>query len=111
LPLRFFLKKNSNPDFTGFLGLKIKKMGFICQTQEKAVKYCDILTNAVMLQNISDMTEIIASLKDEGHIITKDDMSYLCPYLTAHLKRFGDIVMNFDDIPKSVEASRRKVLW
>ena len=78
---------------------------------EKAVKYGDILTNAVMLQNVSDMTEIIALLKDEGHVITKEDMSHLCPYLTAHLKRFGDIVMNFDDIPKSVEASRRKVLW
>jgi len=78
---------------------------------EKAVKYCDILTNSVMLQNVSDMTEIIAELKDEGHAINKDDMSHLSPYLTEHLKRFGDIVMNLDGIPKSVEKSRRKVLW
>jgi len=78
---------------------------------EKAVKYCDILTNSVMLQNVSDMTEIIAELIDEGHVVTKDDMSHLSPYLTEHLKRFGDIVMNLDGIPKSVEKSRRKVLW
>jgi TnpA family transposase len=78
---------------------------------EKAVKYNGILTNAVMLQNVSDMTEIIAQLIDEGHKITQEDMSYLCPYLTSHLKRFGDIVMDFTNIPRSVEANRRKVLF
>ena len=78
---------------------------------EKAVKYNSILTNAVMLQNVSDMTEIIAQLIDEGHNITKEDMSYLCPYWTSHLKRFGDIVMDFSNIPRSVEVSRRKVLF
>ena len=78
---------------------------------EKTVKYCDILTNSVMLQNVSDMTEIIAELKDEGNAINKDDMSHLSPYLTEHLQRFGDIVMNLEGIPKSVEKNRRKVLW
>ncbi len=78
---------------------------------EKAVKYNDILTNAVMLQNISDMTDIIAELIAEGHHITKEDMSYLCPYWTEHLKRFGDMVMDFDSVPKSVDRSRSKVIW
>lgn len=78
---------------------------------EKAVKYNGILTNAVMLQNVSDMTEIIAALIDDGHNITKEDMSYLSPYLTAHLKRFGDIVMDLNTVPKSVEVNRRKVLF
>lgn len=78
---------------------------------EKAVKYTGLLTNSVMLQNISDMTRIIAQLIDEGHRVTKDDMSYLSPYLTAHLKRFGDIVMDLDNIPKSVEGSRKLVIW
>ena len=78
---------------------------------EKAVKYNDILTNSVMIQNVSDMTEIIAELLDEGHTISKEDMSYLCPYWTEHLKRFGDIVMDFSCVPKSVEVSRSKVLF
>jgi len=78
---------------------------------EKAVKYNSILTNAVMLQNVSDMTEIIAKLIDEGHNITKEDMSYLCPYWTSHLKRFGNIVMDLNSIPKSIEANRRKILF
>jgi len=78
---------------------------------EKAVKYNDILTNAVMLQNVADMTEGIAELLDEGHRITKEDMSYLCPYWRQHLKRFGNIVMDFDNIPKSIDTTRSKVLW
>lgn len=78
---------------------------------EKAIKYNDILTNAIMLQNVADMTEIIAELIDEGHRITKDDMSYLCPYWTHHLKRFADMVMDFEHVPQSVERSRSRVLW
>jgi len=78
---------------------------------EKAVKYNDLLTNAVMLQNVSDMTNIIAELVDEGHTITKEDISYLCPYWTSHIKRFGDIVMDFNNIPKSVESSLNQSFW
>ena len=68
---------------------------------EKVVKCNDILANAVILQNVSDMTNIIAELKDRGYRVTKDDMSYLCPYWTGYLKRFGDIVMDFNSVPKS----------
>jgi len=77
---------------------------------EKAVKYNNILTNAVMLQNVSDMKDIIADLIDEDHRITKEDMSYLCPYWTSHLKRFGDIVMDFNTIAKNIDRSRNRVL-
>ena len=35
-----------------------------------------------------------------GNKITKEDMATLCPYLTAHLKRFGDIIMDFNGVPK-----------
>ncbi|MCX7121076.1 MAG: Tn3 family transposase [Gammaproteobacteria bacterium] len=101
---------NAFSDFCSF-GSEILVASNDDREMEKAVKYNDILTNAVILQNVSDMTEIIAELKDEGHAIAKDDMSYLCPYITEHLKRFGDIVMDFNGIPKSVESSRRKVLW
>lgn len=47
---------------------------------EKAVKYNDILTNAVVLQNMVDMTDIIAELMDVGHAIVKEDIFYLCRY-------------------------------
>ena len=78
---------------------------------EKAVKYNDILANAVILQNVADMTEIIAQLIEECHVVKKEDIAYLSPYWTEHLKRFGDIVMDLDNIPKSVEKIRRRMLW
>jgi TnpA family transposase len=78
---------------------------------EKAVKYNDILTNSVILQNVCDMSDIIAELMEEGYKITKEDMSYLCPYWTSHLKRFGDIVMDIHSVPKNIERSRSLVLW
>ena len=78
---------------------------------EKAVKYNDILTNSVILQNVADKTEIIAQLMEEGHEIRKEDMAYLSPYGTEHLKRFGDIIMDINNVPKSVEVSRSRVLW
>jgi TnpA family transposase len=78
---------------------------------EKAVKYNDILTNSVILQNVADETEIIAQLIDEGHTIKKEDMSYLSPYWTEHLKRFGEIILDLNNIPKSVEVSCSRVLW
>ncbi|MBY0544101.1 MAG: Tn3 family transposase [Gammaproteobacteria bacterium] len=78
---------------------------------EKAVKYNDILANAVILQNVCDMSDIIAELMEEGYKTTKEDMSYLCPYWTSHLKRFGDIVMDIQSIPKNIERSRSLVLW
>jgi len=78
---------------------------------EKAVKYNDILTNSIMLQNVADMTEIIAQLIDEGHPVKKEDTAFLSPYWTKHLKRFGDIVMDLEEVPKSVNVSRSRVLW
>ena len=78
---------------------------------EKAVKYNDILTLAVMLQNVADMTKTMTDLKNEGYVVNKKDVGYFSPYWTKHLKRFGDIVMDLNNIPKSVEAIRRRKLW
>jgi hypothetical protein len=47
-----------------------------------------------------------AQLIEEGHKVRKEDMAYLIPYWTEHLKRFGEIILDLDNIPKSVEKSR-----
>ena len=54
---------------------------------------------------------MLNALMDEGHIIKKEDMAYLSPYWTEHLKKFGEIILDFNNIPKSVEKSRSRVLW
>jgi len=58
--------------------------------QEKAIKYNDLVANAVMLQNVVDMSAIIQDLKKSGVSISDEDLAGLSPYMTSNTKRFGD---------------------
>jgi TnpA family transposase len=69
---------------------------------EKAVKYNDIITNSVILQNIIDMSDIIHQLTQEGAEIREDDIAFLSPYLTEHIKRFGDYFIDVHRIPVQI---------
>jgi Tn3 transposase DDE domain len=74
---------------------------------EKAVKYNDITTNAVILQNIIDMSDIIHQLTQEGFEIREDDIATLSPYMTEHIKRFGDYHIDIHRVPgKIIGASK-----
>jgi len=74
---------------------------------EKAVKYNDIITNSVILQNIIDMSDIIHQLTQEGAEIREDDIAFLSPYLTEHIKRFGDYLIDMGRMPaKIIGASK-----
>jgi len=59
---------------------------------EKAIKYNDILTNSITLQNVADETNIIRQLKNEGYNIKKEDAGFLSPYLNGHIKQYGDYI-------------------
>ena len=50
----------------------------------------------MILQNIIDMSRIIADLRQEGWTITEEDLSLLSPYLTPGAKRFGEYGLDFD---------------
>ena len=43
-----------------------------------------------------DLTESIHTIQASGVIISETDIARLSPYLTAHLKRFGDFILNLD---------------
>ena len=70
------------------------------EEMEKAIKYNDILTDSIILQNIVDETNIIAQLKNEGHSIKKEDARFLSPYLTGQIKRYGDYIVDMSRVPK-----------
>jgi TnpA family transposase len=61
---------------------------------EKAVKYNSLIANAIILQNVIDMSDIIRQLKKEGVKISKIDISYIAPYITEKIKRFGEYVLD-----------------
>jgi TnpA family transposase len=74
---------------------------------EKAVKYNDIITNSVILQNIIDMSEIIDLLASEGAEIREDDIACLSPYMTEHIKRFGDYLIDMRQLPTKIKGTSK----
>lgn len=72
--------------------------------QEKAVKYNDLVANAVIFHNVVEQTRIIRSLMREGWKITAEDVAALSPYMTSHIKRFGDYLIDAEAIPEPYEA-------
>ncbi|MEU5525178.1 transposase [Streptomyces sp. NPDC047860] len=58
--------------------------------QEKAMKFNALLTNAVIFHNALDIAEIVRQLLEEGWDIDPEDLAQVSPYLTEHIKRFGE---------------------
>ena len=60
--------------------------------QQKHLRYNDLVATAVILQNTVDMTRIAADLQREGWKVSAADLSFLSPYQTSTVKRFGEYV-------------------
>jgi TnpA family transposase len=73
------------------------------EEQEKIIKYNTLVANAVIFQNTVDLTEIIQKLKREGYLIDPEDIKAISPYLTEHIKRFGDYWLDMDIFPKALD--------
>ena len=72
---------------------------------EKALKHNTIIANCIIVQNLIDISSILYDLKSEGWEITKDDIKKLSPYLTEHIKRFGDYIFEMNpvnEIPQEI---------
>lgn len=71
--------------------------------QEKRIKYIDVLANAVIIQNAVDMTRILRELAAEGYTVTRETISYLSPYLTEHIRRFGQYRIDMELLPPPIQ--------
>jgi len=69
------------------------------EEQEKRLKYLDLVANAVILHNAVDLSMVIQQLKTEGFKFDRSMLATLSPYLTRHLKRYGDFVIDLTSIP------------
>ena len=49
------------------------------------------------------MTRVLRQLRDEGFDITHEMAAVLSPYLTRHIKRFGDYVIDMSVVPSQME--------
>lgn len=76
---------------------------------EKSIKYNTLIANCIMLQNVVDITDICHELQEEGYKITKENVSYMSPYMTEHLKRFGEYVLDLNKMPRNLGLTRAKI--
>ena len=75
------------------------------EEMEKRIKYNDLVANAVIFHNVVDLTNILQQLKREDYLLDKDDLAALSPYLTNQIKRFGDYLVDFSQIPPSLDEN------
>lgn len=78
--------------------------------QEKIVKYNDLVANAVIFHNVVDLTEILRDLLKSGYLITREDVAALSPYMTSHIKRFGDYLIDMETVPNLLDDDKLLVL-
>lgn len=78
---------------------------------EKAIKYNALIANCIVLQNTIDYSYVIHQLQQEGDEITKEDAARLSPYMTEHLKRFGDYFIDMKMLPENIEMIRNARLF
>ncbi|MCT2590931.1 transposase [Streptomyces sp. N2-109] len=45
---------------------------------------------AVIFHNALDVAEVVRQLQEEGLIIDPEDLAHIAPYLTEHIRRFGE---------------------
>jgi len=64
------------------------------EKSEKSVKYTDVLANTVILHNVYDMTAVLRDLIAEGVEVRPEDIATLSPYITSHIKRFGEYTLS-----------------
>lgn len=74
------------------------------EEHEKRLKFNQLLANSLILQNAVDLTEVLRTLVREGYPVRREDVALLSPYLTSHIKRFGDYVVDLETIPAPLDG-------
>jgi TnpA family transposase len=101
---------NKVESYNGFAGwLFFGGEGIIAENdpeeQEKIIKYNDLVANAVIFQNVVDVSRALRELIAEGYPVKREDVAALSPYLTRHIKRFGDYFVDLSATPQPLSES------
>ena len=71
--------------------------------QEKQLKYASLIANTIMLSNVADITEVLASMAKDNHPVTPALVASLSPYTRDHIRRFGQYVLDMNELPEPLE--------
>lgn len=67
--------------------------------QRKVIKYNHLVANCLIFHNVCALTHVLRQLQDEGEDVPETVLARISPYLTEHINRFGDYVLNMDRKP------------
>ena len=68
------------------------------------------LFTRISAQSLVDLTDILRDLQKEGYLVNREDVALISPYITAHVKRFGDYLIDMEIVPKSLEDAANLIL-
>jgi TnpA family transposase len=74
--------------------------------QEKRIKYLNLVANAVMLHNVVDITNALQEMAREGQVVTKELVARISPYMTKHIKRFGEYILDMNLMPDPLQPDK-----
>ena len=63
--------------------------------QRKLIKYNHLVANCLIFHNVQAQTRILHQLAAEGYPVDEAVLARLSPYLTAHVNRFGQYMLDF----------------
>ena len=68
--------------------------------QQKRLRANDLVAACVILQNTVDMMRTLQDLAAERKTVRRVDLSFLSPYVTSHVKRFGEYTLDLHKPPE-----------
>lgn len=72
--------------------------------QQKRMQYLDLIANSVIYHNVIDMSVALSKLSKRGVKIYQEDVAALSPYLTRHIRRFGEYQLDLTKIPEPFDG-------
>jgi hypothetical protein len=63
----------------------------------------ELVANAVMLQNVVDLTDVLAGMAAEGLPVTRELVARTAPTIRDHLRRFGKYDIDMDVLPPPLQ--------
>ncbi|MFI5305474.1 MAG: Tn3 family transposase, partial [Nitrospiria bacterium] len=64
------------------------------EDQRKAIKYNHLVANLIIFHTVFLLTQVLNLIKKQGHEIEKETLSFISPFITEHINRFGNYSLN-----------------
>lgn len=79
--------------------------------QQKRMQYLDLVVNTVIYQNVIDLSQALNRLDRRGVKVYKEDVAALSPYLTRHIRRFGEYSLDLTQQPEPLDGKLEAALY